>query len=59
MGEFGGRGGFSRGPRQEFDATCAGCGKACKVPFEPKDPSRPVFCRDCWEKKRQERPQRY
>lgn len=45
MGDF--RGGFNRGPRQEFDATCAKCGKACKVPFEPKA-DRPVYCRECF-----------
>ena len=34
-------------PRQLFDAICAECGKACKVPFEPRD-GRPVYCRDCF-----------
>jgi len=34
-------------PRQMFDAICAECGKACKVPFEPRD-GRPVYCRDCF-----------
>jgi len=34
-------------PRPLFDAICAECGKACKVPFEPRD-GRPVYCRDCF-----------
>jgi len=34
-------------PRQMYDAICAECGKACKVPFEPRD-GRPVYCRDCF-----------
>lgn len=46
----GGRGGFG-GPRREerelFDATCAGCGKHCQVPFRPNG-KKPVFCKDCF-----------
>ena len=26
-----------------FDAVCAACGKACKVPFQPRE-DRPVYC---------------
>lgn len=37
-------------------ATCANCGKACQVPFEPTG-SRPVFCRECFQKN-DERPAR-
>ena len=33
--------------RQMFDATCANCGKECKVPFEPHN-DRPVYCSDCF-----------
>ena len=44
---FEGRGNFSQGPRQMFDATCSNCGKATQVPFQPKQ-GRPVFCRDCY-----------
>ncbi len=40
--------------REEFDAVCAECGKMIKVPFKP-DGTRPVFCKDCLEKKRLER----
>lgn len=35
------------GTRQMFDAVCAGCGKSCKVPFEPRS-DRPVYCSDCF-----------
>ena len=33
--------------RQMFDATCANCGNACKVPFEPHN-DRPVYCSECF-----------
>ena len=33
--------------RPMFDAVCAECGKACKVPFEPRN-DRPVYCSDCF-----------
>ena len=39
------------GPREMHKATCAECGKECKVPFEPKQ-GRPVYCKDCYMKKR-------
>jgi CxxC-x17-CxxC domain-containing protein len=42
------------GPREMHDATCSECGAATKVPFKP-DPSRPVFCRDCFAKKKNSR----
>jgi CxxC-x17-CxxC domain-containing protein len=48
--------GFNRGPREPREmhkAVCSECGKDCEVPFKP-DPSRQVFCRDCWMKKRDE-----
>jgi len=34
------------------NATCSICGEKCRVPFKP-DPNRPVYCRDCWGKKRE------
>jgi CxxC-x17-CxxC domain-containing protein len=37
--------------RKMHKATCSECGTETEVPFEP-DPSRPVFCRDCFMKKR-------
>lgn len=50
-----GREGDSRGDdREMFDATCADCGKKCKVPFEPKG-DRPVYCQECFRKRRPRR----
>lgn len=52
MGDFG-KGGFKRnfGPRKMYKATCDECGKECEVPFKPTE-GRPVYCRDCYMKKR-------
>jgi CxxC-x17-CxxC domain-containing protein len=48
-------GGSSYGaPRQMFPATCAQCGKATEVPFQPRG-DKPVYCSDCF---RQMRPAR-
>ncbi len=41
--------------RDMFDATCVNCGKEIKVPFKP-DPTRPVYCKDCFEKIKQKPP---
>jgi len=38
-------------PRKTYKAVCADCGSECEVPFKP-DPNRPVYCRECWEKRR-------
>jgi CxxC-x17-CxxC domain-containing protein len=40
--------------KEMHKAVCADCGKECEVPFEP-DPSRPVYCRECWAKRRSRR----
>ncbi|MDQ3880819.1 MAG: zinc-ribbon domain containing protein [Chloroflexota bacterium] len=42
-----GGGGYSRAPREMFDATCARCGKDTQVPFRPSG-ARPVYCSDCF-----------
>ncbi|MBI4052641.1 MAG: hypothetical protein HY394_01215 [Candidatus Diapherotrites archaeon] len=39
------------GPRQLYDAVCADCGAETKVPFKP-DGKRPVYCRDCYQKRK-------
>ena len=39
------------GPREMFDAVCAACGKATKVPFQPKN-DKPVYCSECFAKRR-------
>ncbi len=49
-GGHGGGGGASRRSRpkgETFQAECATCGKPTEIPFRP-DPSRPVYCRDCF-----------
>jgi len=53
----GDRGGFQKKPwdndrpTQMFKATCAECGKSCDVPFRPTG-EKPVYCNDCFSKKR-------
>jgi CxxC-x17-CxxC domain-containing protein len=42
--------------KEMHKATCADCGKECEVPFKP-DGSRPVYCRECYAKRRP--PRRY
>lgn len=44
-------GGFNRGPRQMFPATCAKCGAQTEVPFQPKG-DKPVYCRECFQAQR-------
>ena len=41
-------GGFSRQPREMFQAICADCGKETTVPFQPSG-DRPVYCRECYQ----------
>lgn len=43
--------GYDRAPREEFEVTCADCGAQTTVPFKPTG-SRPVKCRDCFQKDR-------
>ena len=42
-----------KGTREMFDAVCADCGKACKVPFNPTD-GKPVYCSECFAKMKEE-----
>jgi len=44
-------GSFDRGPREMHKAVCSECGKECEVPFKPTE-GKPVFCRDCFAKRR-------
>jgi len=37
-------------PREMHAAVCSDCGKECEVLFKP-NLNRPVYCRDCWEKR--------
>ncbi|MEK7147727.1 MAG: CxxC-x17-CxxC domain-containing protein [Patescibacteria group bacterium] len=44
-------------PRQTYqgDWACSECSaKITELPFQPS-PDRPIFCRECWMKKRDER----
>jgi len=54
-GGRGGGGGGGRFPREMHDVVCAECGQSTQVPFKP-DGTRPVYCRDCYQKNR---PPRY
>ena len=45
----------SYGARREmFPSTCAECGKATEVPFQPRG-DKPVYCSDCYNKVRNNR----
>jgi CxxC-x17-CxxC domain-containing protein len=35
--------------REMHKATCADCKQECEVPFKP-DGSRPVYCKECYQK---------
>ena len=52
-GDYGSSGGYSSGTgrRQMFSATCSGCGREAKVPFQPRG-DKPVYCSDCFETRR-------
>lgn len=39
------------GPREMHKATCSECGEECEVPFKPTE-GKPVYCRECYSKKR-------
>ncbi|MAF89433.1 MAG: hypothetical protein CL963_02905 [Euryarchaeota archaeon] len=42
---------FERPQREMHKATCAECKNECEVPFKPAE-DRPVYCRDCFSKRR-------
>jgi len=44
-------GGYTRGPRELFAATCSACGQTAQVPFQPRN-DKPVYCSNCFEQKR-------
>ena len=53
--ERNGGGSYSdRGPRQMYPVTCSQCGIQTEVPFQPRG-DKPVLCRDCYTKSRQNR----
>jgi len=43
----------TRGDRQMFEVVCAKCGASTQVPFQPTE-DRPVYCRDCYQKIREQ-----
>lgn len=43
----------SRANKEMFVATCASCGAAAKVPFQPRE-DRPVYCSECYAKMKSE-----
>lgn len=46
------RGNFEPRPMVKGDWKCSECGVAItELPFEPA-PDRPIYCRECWSKKR-------
>jgi CxxC-x17-CxxC domain-containing protein len=45
---------FNDGPKEMFPAKCADCGNETQVPFKP-DESRPVYCKDCFQKHKKPR----
>jgi CxxC-x17-CxxC domain-containing protein len=47
---YGSREGSSARTRQMYKVTCADCGAETEVPFEPRT-GRPVYCRDCYERR--------
>ena len=45
--------------RQLFETDCSSCGNKTKVPFKPTE-GRPVYCRDCFMKQKNDRgPRQY
>ena len=46
----------NRETREMHKVVCADCGQECEVPFKP-DGTRPVYCRECYAKRRP--PRRY
>ncbi|MEI6796287.1 MAG: CxxC-x17-CxxC domain-containing protein [Methanomassiliicoccales archaeon] len=40
------------------DVKCSECGKDTQVPFKPTE-GRPVYCRECYEKRRPPRENRF
>ena len=44
-------GGFGQSVRESYPVVCAECGKDTTVPFQPRG-DRPVYCSDCFSKRR-------
>jgi CxxC-x17-CxxC domain-containing protein len=44
----------SGGQREMYSVTCASCGGAAQVPFQPRG-DKPVYCSDCFSRMRGDR----
>ena len=44
----------TRTQREMYNVVCDECGASCQVPFLPKE-DKPVYCNDCFAKKRESR----
>ncbi len=53
-GDGGQSSGTDQHGRQLFDVDCSSCGNKAQVPFKPSG-DRPVYCRDCFMKQRNDR----
>ncbi len=54
------RSGQSSAPRmrgEQYETTCASCGRPATVPFVPRE-GRPVYCSDCFQSQRASRDRR-
>jgi len=49
---------YGSGPREMHKITCADCGNEGEVPFKPTE-GKPVYCRECYDKHRPPRRDRF
>jgi CxxC-x17-CxxC domain-containing protein len=49
---------FDRRPREMHKITCSDCGAEAEVPFKPTE-GKPVYCRECYQKHRPPRRDRF
>ena len=56
-GNYGGRP-RQDGPREMHKVKCSDCGAETEVPFKPTE-GRPVYCRDCYQKHKPARNDRF
>jgi len=54
----GGSSRYNSGPREMHKIKCADCGNEAEVPFKPTE-GRPVYCRECYDKHRPPRRNRF
>jgi len=49
---------FDSGPREMHKIKCSDCGSEAEVPFKPTE-GKPVYCRECFQKHRPPRRDRF